>query len=226
MLGLRGATAHCVPLCKRALAPGRGAAKVCLRGTMAANPLHDSNAVQEYLVRVGRITARRGRSYYLGGAVSDYQCTTPGQTYTAKVQGEMLYQVTLEFSHKIWSGDCTCPMASGCKHCAAALLGFQARAGQFGPAAAVASSKPKFIVVPRPDSEVGLRPSEGVPAKVRPVKVPPESPFAARLIETLGRQLTSAERQLADKIRRIYAGIRRGQAKDWEKAPSFFSSSG
>jgi len=179
---------------------------------MAANPLHDSNAVQEYLVRVGRITARRGRSYYLGGAVSDYQCTTPGQTYTAKVQGEMLYQVTLEFSHKIWSGDCTCPMASGCKHCAAALLGFQARAGQFGPAAAVASSKPKFIVVPRPDSEVGLRPSEGVPAKVRPVKVPPESPFAARLIETLGRQLTSAERQLADKIRRIYAGIRRGQA--------------
>ena len=183
---------------------------------MAANPLHDSNAVQEYLARVGRITARRGRSYYLGGAVSDYQCTTPGQTYTAKVQGEMLYQVALEYSHKIWSGDCTCPVGGDCKHCAAALLGFQARAGQFGPAPAVTPSKIGFTVVPKPYPGAGLPPSAGVPVRGRLAKTPPPTPpetaFAARLIEALGRQLTSAERQLADKLRRIYAGIRRGQA--------------
>lgn len=185
----------------------------------AFNPLTDKKAVQEYLARVGHITARRGRSYYLGGSVSNYRIKEPGRVYAATVVGELAYEVTLDFGQGLWGGECTCPVGNDCKHCAAALLGFQARATELvanaraTPAPATpAVSKPKRMGAMKPIPRLPVVPAVPAAAPPRP-PTPPEvlnSPFARRLIESLGRALTAEEKALALKVKRLYQRVTAG----------------
>jgi SNF2 family DNA or RNA helicase len=61
------------------------------------------------------------------GSVLEVDCVEPDHLYSARVPGERVYEVQLEFANGKWEAKCSCPVAARCKHIAAAMLALEER---------------------------------------------------------------------------------------------------
>jgi hypothetical protein len=80
------------------------------------------DAARRWIASTPASYRRRGKDYFHAGAVTTVACEVPGELYRVQVQGQRLYEVTLDFADGGWDAECTCPMLLDCKHCVAALL--------------------------------------------------------------------------------------------------------
>ncbi len=155
--------------------------------------------IERFLSLVPAQTRKRGRAYHLQGAVLELECTVPDQEYLAVVQGGENYEVTLEFADRVWTSDCTCPMAYDCKHAVAAMLELQKRA-----------SAPD-----QPSATATKNTSNAKPVKGKPTYYqPPRSPIYDRLTAHLGRPLTQTEADFIRRVQSLYQNARYRQLND------------
>lgn len=85
-------------------------------------------AARRFVASVPASYRRRGQEYFKDGTVTSIAVETPGQLYHVQVQGQRLYEVTLDYADG-WEATCSCPMLLDCKHTVAALLALLDQAG-------------------------------------------------------------------------------------------------
>jgi len=156
------------------------------------------NGIERFLALVPAQTRKRGRTYHAQGAVLKLECIIPDESYAAVVQGGENYAVTLDFEDRVWSADCSCPMAYDCKHTVAALLELQQRA--------TANGEPAPATTKAAAARAKARP-RGVPQ-------PPATPLYVRLTEHLGRELDSTEVAFISIVQNLHALTRYRQLTD------------
>ena len=133
-------------------------------------------------------TARnRGTRYFRGNRVSAVT-RVDDQTVTGKVQGSLLYDVTLSCKSEQWKGRCTCPIGQDCKHVFALALAWRAELEQKNP------------------TEFRL---EGVPSLPAPKQRSVFDELKDLLSSKLGRTLTPAETSLLLKLAQLFQNFRR-----------------
>jgi len=143
--------------------------------------------IERFLEIVPSKTRKRGRGYFHNGAVLELNCVEPDRLYRAVVRGGEDYQVSLEYEDRVWTGDCSCPMAYSCKHTVAAMLELQKRATENGEIAST-----NMVSLP------SHRPASRIPQ-------PPRSPLYDRLKAQLGRELVQVEAQFVQTVQRLHA---------------------
>jgi hypothetical protein len=141
-------------------------------------------------------TRKRAEEIRFAGAVQHLESDRDGAGVQARVQGTLLYSVSLRYHAKrSWTGECTCPMAFNCKHAYAAML----VALSAWPAEETAEFSP--VDVPAPAREKTKR-------------------FAEVLAEKLGRTLDAAEAKAARTVDSLYRDYRNVDQVPLSKAES------
>ena len=144
--------------------------------------------IERFLALVPAQTRQRGRAYHAQRQVVGLDCVTLDHLYMAVVRGGENYSVSLEFTDKIWTADCSCPMEYDCEHAVAAMLELQERAlAEAGSATAATFIQALKSQLPRGVSQ------------------PPSSPLSARLVEHLGRELDRTEAEFVRNVQALRA---------------------
>jgi hypothetical protein len=144
--------------------------------------------IKDFLDTTPGQTLKRGRKYFLGGAVLELKCVEPDHRYTARVRGGEVYEVELDYDSNIWFTECSCPQGGDCKHGVAAMLELErlAKEGDSQDASDSPSAKTKT--------------ARAAPA----VPQPPVTPLYSRLVENLGRKLTATEGAFIRVVQSLY----------------------
>ena len=185
--------------------------------------------LQTYMGRFDRVTARRGRSYCYGGQVRDVGLSKNENELQAVVLGGAQYSVRLLRGAVDWSGVCSCPVGSFCKHLyAVALMASQSppvpgslddgkkpeapKPAQAKPAVPSAAEVPRGAAVAAPgpaSAAVGPRSEKDVPQG--------DPTLHERLGKALGRPLDRNEMRYVMTIQNAHRyAIRNGHLSAWE----------
>ncbi|HEV2393019.1 MAG TPA: DEAD/DEAH box helicase [Verrucomicrobiae bacterium] len=166
------------------------------------NPLLASEQIQEFLDTFPSKSRRRGKHYFIDGAVIELACIEQDRKYAAVVRGNDDYDVTFRYDPTAgWSALCTCPMERDCKHAVAAMLALKSNGAQLSTIASSLGSKSNSKS--KPKAPVVLRQEPKVPQ-------PPASALTVALAQELGRKLDRAEVAYVDFIRHCYENARNG----------------
>jgi hypothetical protein len=117
------------------------------------------------------------------GSVLEVDCVEPDHLYSARVPGERVYEVQLEFANRKWEAKCSCPVAARCKHIAAAMLALEERESESDNSEPPVSDRKRIAALMKKRWQ-----------KVREaaVKLPP-SPLLDKVVAHLGRDLRPRE---------------------------------
>jgi uncharacterized Zn finger protein len=66
------------------------------------------------------------------GSVLEVDRVETDHLYSARVPGERVHEVQLEFANGEWEAKCSCPVAARCKDIAAAILALEERESESG----------------------------------------------------------------------------------------------
>ncbi len=88
-----------------------------------------AGAIGQALQDFDPASRNRGHRYFQSHRVTSLRKISP-TVVIAQVQGSVSYEVELERSTPTWTGRCSCPVESGCKHVFAALLAWREQLGQ------------------------------------------------------------------------------------------------
>ncbi len=146
------------------------------------------DGIHNFLTQTDTKTRRRGRDLFSKGQVLEVASLEPDHLFTAVVQGEAIYHVSLEYSDGDWATECSCPIKLDCQHAVAALLQLQH----------LVSTGAAFIPGELAGKARGPRPVSRVPQ-------PPASPLYRRLVEKLGRELLAPEAAFIRQVQALYA---------------------
>src|SRR5947207_15490226 len=78
--------------------------------------LYDVAAAQRFLNDFAKGMRTRGKALYAHGAVRHLDGEPDGTSFTAKVQANRVYSVTLLYDEEGWDSDCSCPALFECYH--------------------------------------------------------------------------------------------------------------
>jgi hypothetical protein len=140
--------------------------------------------IDRYLNSLPYNTLKRGRNYFVRGAVLELE-PVEGDLYTAVVRGNENYEVRLDFSDGELFTECSCPIGNDCKHIVAALLTLRQDIG--------GNAKTK---------------GSGPAQKALSIPQPPPSPLVDKLREKLGRDLRSDEIEFVRQIQNAFEKAR------------------
>jgi len=142
------------------------------------------NGIGRYLKSIPHNTSKRGRNYFLRGAVLELE-PVEGDLYTAVVRGTEDYEVRLDFTDSELFAECSCPIGNDCKHIVAALLALRQDLGG--------------------DAKI----DRSGPAQKAPnaAQLPP-SPLMDKLRENLGRDLRRDEIEFVRRIQHAFGKVR------------------
>lgn len=132
-------------------------------------------------------TRNRGAQYYRAGRVVQVK-READHTVRGRVSGGALYDVALRREGAAWSGRCTCPMGTDCKHVYAVALAWLGK------------------IPPRPGGSI-LSPS-AAPRPAEPVKLTFRQEWEPQLAEKIGRPLTAEEGAFLGKLSQIFHNFR------------------
>jgi len=116
-------------------------------------------------------------------SVLEVDCVEPDHLYFARVRGERVYEVQLEFANGKWEAECSCPVRARCKHVAAAMLALAESESESD------NSEPPVWDRKRIAALMNRRWQK---AKEAAVKLPP-SPLLDKVVAHLGRDLRPRE---------------------------------
>ncbi|HEY1788495.1 MAG TPA: DEAD/DEAH box helicase [Verrucomicrobiae bacterium] len=140
--------------------------------------------IERYLNRIPHETSKRGRNYFIRGAVLELEPIEKG-TYNAIVRGTENYQVHLDFDEGELFAECSCPIGEDCKHIVAALLTLRQDLGGTAKIEGPGSAQ-----------------------KARGIPQPPRSPLADKLLEKLGRELRWEETTFVQRVQNAFGQAR------------------
>ncbi len=155
-------------------------------------------ALKSYLARLDSRTRQRGKTYFNADRVSDV--VLDGPSVRAVVLGSDEYETKLLWSNGLWSGACTCPMVSNCKHVYATGLAWLTDNQLRGQ-----STPPRADVIYLPEESAPPDAPSAPLLKFRPGEAPIVTEFAA----TTGRVPTSKELSWLRNLERVFLSLKK-----------------
>ena len=181
-----------------------------LSGPMSLVPLNAAQlqAAHVWLATLSKTTRQRGESLFRERCVFDLESYKRGVGLRAAVQGTYRYTSKLRYSaEEGWSGVCTCPVGSDCKHCCATMLAALSELGaDAGPTpggegkSAIAEIRAALV-----SQRIGTADPElaAVPASPKTNET-----FAAQIAARLGRPLAEGEKRSAREVDELFRHYR------------------
>jgi hypothetical protein len=139
--------------------------------------------LQRFLNSMGFQSLDRAKRSSSRGSVLEVDCVEPDHLYSARVPGERVYEVQLEFANGKWEAKCSCPVAARCKHIAAAMLALEERESESDNSEPPVSDRKRIAAFMK---------KRWQKAREAAVKLPP-SPLLDKVVAHLGRDLRPRE---------------------------------
>jgi hypothetical protein len=135
--------------------------------------------LRRFLNSMGFQSLDRAKRSSSCGSVLEVDCVEPDHLYSARMPGERVYEVQLEFANGKWEAKCSCPVAARCKHIAAAMLALEERESESDSSESLVSDKKRIAA---------LMKKRWHKAQEAAVRLPP-SPLLDKVVAHLGRDL-------------------------------------
>src|SRR5205807_2451616 len=139
--------------------------------------------LQRFLNSMGFQSLDRAKRSSSRGSVLEVDCVEPDHLYFARVRGERVYEVQLEFANGKWEATCSCPVGARCKHIAAAMLALEEGESESDNSEPPVWNRKRIAA---------LMKKRWQKAQEAAVKLPP-SPLLDKVVAHLGRDLRPRE---------------------------------